>query len=223
MGFQSLREAYNLMGFSMGMRPLSIRGYRDEFDPLLDNNRAGRRNRLPRKYCLAIFDKFGALDLLEMRSMVAGFLGCESADGDTDESADQQLPETDSFAKRLITGRAAEAYFTSNYHKEPEFHGALVTDMTESGCGYDFCVRKPEDEKFLAVEVKGMRSQAGSVLLTNKEYRVADAMNDAYFLYVVKGFDATPHAVKFRNPLVAGLPFERIERKIISVSWTTRI
>jgi hypothetical protein len=178
MGFQSLREAYNLMGFSMGMRPLSTRGYRDEFDPLLDNNRAGRRNRLPRKYCLAIFDEFGGLDLPEMRSMVAGFLGCESADCDTDESAGQQPTESDSFAKRLITGRAAEAYFTSNYQKEPEFHGTLVTNMTESGCGYDFSVRKPEDEKFLAVEVKGMRSQAGSILLTNKEYRVADAMKE---------------------------------------------
>lgn len=223
MGFQSLREAYNLMGLSMGMRPLSIRGYRDEFDPLLDNGRAGRRNREPRKYCVRIFDEFGGWDMAAMQSMIAGFLGGWRCGPEADESDGEPRGETDSFAKRLMTGKAAEAFFTSNYANEPEFRGTSITNVSETGCGYDFRLGLPENGDFLAIEVKGIRSDVGSVLLTSKEHRVADAMKDAFFLYVVKGFDATPYAVKYRNPLAAGLSFERIERKIVSVSWTTRL
>jgi hypothetical protein len=34
LGFESFKEAFNVVGYAMGSQPASIKNYRDEFDPL---------------------------------------------------------------------------------------------------------------------------------------------------------------------------------------------
>jgi ribonuclease BN (tRNA processing enzyme) len=65
------------------------------------------------------------------------------------------------FAKRLITGLAADDY--------------------------------------LAVEVKGIREQAGGLSLTPKEYEVASSLASRFFLFVVKNFRESPFHEIFRK------------------------
>ena len=57
-GFASFQEAFNILGFSLGIKPNSIKNYRDEFDPLFPNNRMGWHNRPIRDYCKYFYDEF---------------------------------------------------------------------------------------------------------------------------------------------------------------------
>jgi hypothetical protein len=52
LGFDSFHEAFNVVGYSLGSRPASIKNYRDEFDPLFPNARKGWHKRPIRSYCL---------------------------------------------------------------------------------------------------------------------------------------------------------------------------
>ena len=41
LGFKSFQQAFNVLGFSLGSKPASLKNYRDEFDPLFLNDRKG--------------------------------------------------------------------------------------------------------------------------------------------------------------------------------------
>lgn len=221
LGFQSFKEAFNVMGFALGTKPASIKNYRDELDPLFPNPRQGWHQRPLREHCRRVFERYKDLDLPSLSKLVCSITD-ETAVIDDAEDADAQA-ESESFAKRLITGKSAERFFVENYRKEPVFSSANIVDMTQAGCGFDFKLQSPEFDDFLAVEVKGMRSQKGVIALTSKEYRVAGKMGCSFFLYVVKNFDETPFSENIRNPLGAGLHFDRVERRVIQISWSAKV
>ncbi len=132
--------------------------------------------------------------------------------------------KTYTFAKRLITGLAAEQYFNSVHAGLPEFDNCALENTTRLGCGYDFRLRRRCDsDKFLAVEVKGLRERTGGLSLTPKEHAVAGAMKDRYFLFVVKNFRESPVHEIFRDPLSGGLQFKRQERNVVQVSWMASV
>ena len=129
-----------------------------------------------------------------------------------------------SFAQRLITGLAAEHYFESVFPKLPLFSGYEAENTTRLGCGYDFRLRPTQlDEEFLAVEVKGLKDLNGSLSMTPKEYDVAAALKDRFFLFVVRNFRESPSHQIFQNPVEGTLQFKRMERVTIQVSWLANI
>ena len=65
LGFASFTEAFNAIGLSLKSRPASLKNYRDEFDPFFPNARLGWHKRPLRKYCEAVYEEFGKLDLEE--------------------------------------------------------------------------------------------------------------------------------------------------------------
>jgi hypothetical protein len=138
------------------------------------------------------------------------------AKGEVDESAS-------GFAKRLITGLAAEHYFESVQPSPPEFEGFELENTTRLGCGYDFRLHGSSQEKFLAVEVKGLRELSGGLSLTPREYEVAAAMRDRFYLFVVKNFQKSPLHEIYPDPLYSGLGFSKSERITVQVSWVTRV
>jgi hypothetical protein len=91
------------------------------------------------------------------------------------------------------------------------------------GCGYDFKLSQKEESDFLAIEVKGIREQSGSVSLTPREYEVATELRDRFYLFVVKNFQRVPYHEIFLNPTAGKLQFTRVERVVIQVSWLTRM
>jgi len=207
----------------LGSQPASIKNYRDEFDPLFPNPRKGWHKRQIREYCLKIFEEYRNLDRELFTGLIKSFVGY-------DENAWSELEEKEgleegpsSFAKRLITGLAAEQYFESVHTSLVEFHGCALENTTRLGCGYDFRLRKPGHDDFLVVEVKGLREEAGSLSLTPREHRAATEMRDRFYLFIVKNFQKSPFHEIHSDPLSGQLQFTRTERVIRQVSWSTRV
>jgi Domain of unknown function (DUF3883) len=224
LGFESFVEAFNVIGYALGSRPASIKNYRDEFDPLFPNNRKGWHKRNLRDYCLEVLERYNNLDFESFTGLVGSFFGL---DGNIDIATlpqDQTEDSQSSFAQRLITGLAAERYFEAIQSSIPEFSGYLIENTTNFGCGYDFRLRaKLNNRNFLAVEVKGLKEQTGSLMMTPKEYDVAERLQDRFFLFVVRNFRESPSHEIFKNPLSSSLSFRRIERVTIQVSWLTTV
>lgn len=218
LGFDSFKEAFNVLGYALGAKPASIKNYRDELDPLFPNSRAGWHQRPLREHCRLIYEQFKDWDINSLRTLVS-----KQTDETLEVDEDTIAKESDTFAKRLITGRAAESFFTENYRKEEVFASTEVVDVTQSGCGFDFRLQSQEQGNFFAVEVKGMRARKGHIALTDKEHRVANKMRSDFFLYVVKNFDENPFAENIRNPLSANLNFNRVERRVIQISWSATL
>jgi hypothetical protein len=80
-----------------------------------------------------------------------------------------------------------------------------------------------DDDKFLAVEVKGLRGLTGGLSLTPREYEAATAMRNRFYIFVVKNFQKTPFHEIFPDPLSGKLEFTRSERKVIQVSWLASV
>ncbi len=219
LGFDSFSEAFNVLGYGLGGRPASIKNYRDEFDPMFPNPRIGWRNRKRREYCVNLAAEYGDLPLKDFTKLVSSFVGAESVSIPSEISESPDLT-TSSFAKRLITGRAAEHYFQATYQRLPEFLQCDLEDTTGQGCGYDFRLWPRSGSKFKAVEVKGIAESSGSVSLTAKEYDTAITLEDRFFLFVVKNFRDKPFHEIHGNPIAGPLRFSRQERVVVQVSWS---
>ena len=223
LGFDSFIEGTNVVGYALGSKPASIKNYRDEFDPLFPNPRQGWHKRPRREYCLKIYEEYHSLDLDTFASLIKSFVGCEDKNWNATDEDQTKLESESAFAKRLITGLAAENYFDSIRHKLPEFQGFAAENTTRLGCGFDFRLSKTEREDFYAVEVKGLTERAGNVLLTRKEYEVADKLTENYFLFGVKNFRDSPTHMIYRNPLSSGLLFTQKKRTVVQEYWQTSI
>jgi hypothetical protein len=224
LGFDSFIEAFNVIGYALGSRPASIKNYRDEFDPLFPNKRKGWHKRPTREYCLEVFERYQHVGLDEFTAMVKSFFGLENSETREMEAGDEFEGAASAFAQRLATGLAAEQYFASVHKEIPEFSGLQLEDTTRYGCGYDFRFRRePDHPAFLAVEVKGLTGQTGSLSMTPKEYEAASALRERFFLFVVRNFREAPSHTIFRNPIETGLRFTRAERTVVHVSWLTSV
>lgn len=223
LGFDSFTEAFNVIGYALGGRPASIKNYRDEFDPLFPNNRQGWHKRPLRAHCRDVLEEFGDLDLENLCGLVKSFFGYDDNLLSELKSADDEAFNPSTFAKRLITGLAAERYFELIKPTLPQFESYRLENTTRLGCGYDFRLHAKADEEFLAVEVKGLQARTGSLSLTPKEYDRANVLDHRFFLFVVKNFRETPFHEIYQAPLLKGLHFTRKERVVIQVSWLASV
>lgn len=160
LGFDNFTEAFNVIGLALGVQPASVKNYRDEFDPLFPNKRKGWHKRGIRKYCKDIYDTFHALNLKDFSLLLKDII---YKDHDLDvlmeKVAKSEGDKESSFAKRLITGQAAEQYFKDNFLRVDLFRGYYFEDTTRAGCGFDFKLVAKEKGYFFGVEVKGLNNQ----------------------------------------------------------------
>ncbi len=217
LGFGSFNEAFNALGYGLGGRPASIKNYRDEFDPMFPNPRSGWWKRQRRDYCMAIEKQSRHLCLEDFAKLVSSFVGVSRLPGEPDDLAPT------SFAKRLITGRAAEQYFQRTHSSLEEFQDCEIEDTTMQGCGYDFRAWPKSGSDYRAVEVKGMIDQSGRLSLTSKEHATAADLGERFYLFVVKNFREKPFHELHPDPLKGQLRFERQERIVIQVSWSADV
>ncbi len=221
LGFETFTEAFNVLGYGLGGRPASIKNYRDEFDPLFPNKRHGWRNRKRRDYCLRIEQDYRDLGFDDFAELIGNLASASQSETAADVSEESAKTDEISFAKRLITGKAAEQYFINCFDTLREFVGCELEDTTSMGCGYDFRLWPPQGAEFKAIEVKGMAERSGGLSLTNKEYCSAAALTNRFFLVVVRNFRERPFHTIHPNPLAGPLNFIRRERVVVDVSWTT--
>jgi len=126
LGFDSFAQAFNVIGSALGVRPASIKNYRDEFDPLFPNARKGWHKRPIRAYCKAIYDAFGSLNLDKSTNLLKRIIYKEHDLELLMEEIERKEGEDRSFAKRLITGDAAEQYFRSTYKELSVFKNLVL-------------------------------------------------------------------------------------------------
>ena len=219
LGFDSFTEAFNVIGSALGVRPASVKNYRDEFDPLFPNRRKGWHKRPTRGYCKAVYDAFGELNLGNFTDLLKRIIYRERDLDVLMEEVEKKEGEDRSFARRLITGQAAEQYFRSMYREIAVFRDLEIEDTTKLGCGFDFRLLSPDT--FYGVEVKGLSGPRGAIALTSKEHSVASLLRKRFFLFVVKNFKENPYHELVQDPLGGKLVFDRVEQRTIQITWTT--
>lgn len=104
------------------------------------------------------------------------------------------------FRQMQETGLEAELFFLNNYKLIYSFERGSITDARLFGDGYDFELDFA-DESFYLVEVKGLKTETGSVRFTEKEIVRAEEHSDNYFLVVVNNLMNTPQFSLTQNPL----------------------
>ena len=217
--FSSFRQAYNVLGISLGIKPKSINNYRDEFDPYFPNGRKGwQRDIKPQSK--VIMDLAKDLTFEQLTFIIKAHLSHKEIDLE-----DLQIPITsyqnkhEFSASRLITGKAAEEYFIQIYPTIDIFAGYDISDTTSQGCGFDFKLSKGLSRFY--IEVKGVNDKNGNILMTEKEHKVANELLSRYCLFVVRDFRNTPFHNYFFDPLHCGLiNFKKQERQVIQTSYT---
>lgn len=220
-GFTGFRQAYNVLGLSIGFIPKSIQNYRDEFDPYFPNERKGWRNRNLRDYCKAYMDATADMSFEEFSNIIKFFLDGDIID-ETDIVVERRKTSREFLANRLITGRAAEEYFVMNYRNIGIFQDFELQNTTQMGCGFDF--KLTQAQKHFYVEVKGINEKSGSILMTEKEHSRADDLRELYCLFVVSNFRETPEHHLFFNPLyIPQLVFKRQEQVITQISYSAKM
>ncbi|RCR66482.1 protein NO VEIN domain-containing protein [Larkinella punicea] len=220
LGFESTKQAFNTLGYCIGVKPASIKNYRDEFDPYFPNSRKGWHKRHLRDYCKKLLDDFNQIDFSDLTAIIKSFT--------TKNNEIEQIVEninkkdySESVAKRLITGAAAEEYFKIEYSTIPEFEHFNLNDTTKLACGFDFHLTLAAN--YYCVEVKGLNELSGSVSLTEKEFLVAQDIREKYCLFIVSNFRNKPFHQYFFDPINSGLLFKKTETKIIQTTYLTKI
>jgi hypothetical protein len=223
LGFESFVEAFNVIGYALGQKPASIKNYRDEFDPLFPNKRLGWHKRPTRRFCLKVLADYQNLDLGTFTSLIKSFAGYDESILSEQRSRREKRDGESNFAKRLITGIAAERYFEACFASVAEFSNCTLENTTQLGCGYDFRLNRRSGGDFLAVEVKGLKETTGSVSLTPKEYQTASALAARFFLFVVKDFCRSPYHEIYSNPLAGNLRFSKKEKVVVQTYWLAKV
>jgi hypothetical protein len=223
LGFSSFTEAFNAIGFALGARPASIKNYRDEFDPIYSSTRMGWHKRPMRAYCKVASDKYQNVSLKDFANLLKSLIYEHGSIDVLSEEAEYEADEDRSFAKRIITGQAAEKYFEVNHSTVPVFAEYSFENVTDLGCGFDYRLRKPGLDTFLAVEVKGLKESRGTISLTEKEHRVAGLLAQRFYLFVVRNFREDPFHTIYCDPLKSDLMFSRQEIRVVQVNWRVSI
>lgn len=225
LGFKSFTEAFNAIALALKAKPASLKNYRDEFDPLFPNPRQGWHKRPLRRHCEEAYSRYGHLDLDAFVNTLGTLLDeaqiRNAVENDVMDQADDDADST--FARRLITGAAAEGYFEEVFPNLGLFSGHRLENATRLGCGFDFKVSAPDTPDFYAVEVKGLRAATGNVALTQKEHRVAARLGVRYFLFVARNFADEPFHSLYHDPLNCDLQFVEKRRTVEVVTWNLRL
>ncbi|MCQ2390789.1 MAG: DUF3883 domain-containing protein [Kiritimatiellae bacterium] len=227
LGFTTWKEAYNAFALAVNGRPLSVKGYRDEFDPFFPNPRKGWCKRPAHQNRIDMMNEYADLGLEAFAELVRAQFATVGDDLDLEigkavaEAGVVQDDETP-FAKRMVTGQAAENYFVQHYQEYERFASCALERTTSFGCGFDFKLTPP-DEPFLGVEVKGLVKRSGKILLTEKEFKMATHLRRRFFLYVVTDFASKPKPQVIENPLAAGIAFEEKTVNSVQRVWEAKI
>jgi len=228
LGYNSFIEATKDIGLILGVKPRTIQGMRDEFDPYNQNNRVGWKREL-RGSRLKVLETFQESDDATLLEIVKEILNNKEFKN-TEECQDLKSLFSENkktlksvskpiFILRGPTGRAAESFFL-NYHKDNALpvKGKII-DCRDLGCGYDFEIKNEKQSYF--IEVKGLALMNGGILFTNKEWQTAIKQGKKYYLVIVKNLLNKPELLIIQNPSLKLVPKKNIYTTI-QVNWSVR-
>ena len=171
----------------------------DSFDPYFDNGRRGWFRRNQREHIKLFIDSlFGQEDAHGFANIVKLYI--KELDSSVILPTERITPTQKSRFKQLQeTGKEAEFYFMSNYQNIPLFSCGILEDARLWGDGYDFQIQC--SSSYYLAEVKGLRTNKGSIRLTQNEYCKAKEYLDDYILVVVSNLANTPKLSIWENPI----------------------
>lgn len=224
LGYGSQGDTHIKVGEILGVKPATIKNWRDEFDPLF-GHRAGWYQRPMSRSRLAVVNALADLDESTIYELVKDILSkyyqledseikqLENIVSDGDVKSKRDIV----YVPRGITGRSAEEFFISEFTtgKLP-FEGKLK-DCRDLGIGYDFSIESKT--KTIYVEVKGRDGDEGGLLFTNKEWQVAKRIGEDYYLCLISNVSALPQIQILQNP-AGRIEAEKYVYTTIQVSWT---
>ena len=231
LGYKSFNEAFREIGLLLNVKASTIKNMRDEFDYFMPNDRAGwsRTNGLKgtRSQVFQMFSAINENNLLEVVKDILENEGCVDAYNfrvilnALEVTNKKRICTTRDSVPRALTGRKAEEYYKSLYDRSPLPTAGELVDTREQGCGYDFMIQKPDANR-IYIEVKGLQTDSGGILFTNKEWRTAKVHKDSYYLAIVTNIYYNPKMRLIKNPASVLKPKRRIITTI-STNWSVNI
>jgi len=178
----------------------TVKNRQDLFDPFFDNKRRGWWQKgntyIHRK--IFIDSLFGSLDASSYANIVKLYLQDKFAV--VDKATKEISPVIKSIFKQLqMTGQEAELFFMNNYSKVDSFKNGILEDARIFGDGYDFQI-EVQKHYFLA-EIKGLRTDYGSIRFTKNEFNKAQEYRNDYALVVVSNLIDIPKMRVIFNPI----------------------
>lgn len=177
----------------------TVKNRQDLFDPFFENIRKGWWQKgdtyIHRK--IFIDSLFGSLDARAYANIVKLYLQDKFAV--VDKGITEISPVIKSKFKQLqITGQEAELFFMNNYKKVDSFENGILEDARILGDGYDFQIEV--QNHFFLTEIKGLRTDYGSIRMTLNEFVKAKEYNKDYALVVVSNLSDIPKMSVIFNP-----------------------
>ena len=177
----------------------TVKNRQDLFDPFFDNERRGWWQKgdayIHRK--IFIDSLFGSLDASAYANIVKLYLVDKFAV--VDKASKEISPVIKSKFKQLqVTGQEAELFFMNNYNKVDSFENGILEDARIFGDGYDFQIEV--QKHFFLAEIKGLRTDYGSIRMTQNEFDKAKEYNNDYALVVVNNLSDIPQMSVIFNP-----------------------
>lgn len=193
LGFKTKTDFYEHM-VHLGVADTigTVKNRQDLFDPFFSNGRKGWWQKgdayIHRK--IHIDSLFKSLDANDFSGVVRLYL--QKQFGVSVKGGEKISPLTETKFKQLqITGQEAELFFMSNFTEVDFFKNGALEDARMFGDGYDFQIEV--QKRFFLAEVKGLRTDYGSVRMTQKEFTKAAAHENDYALVVVSNLDDIPN------------------------------
>ncbi len=220
LGYATFKEAYADIGAKFGVKPGSVKNKRDDFDPLFSNSRAGWYQRELGPSRLKTLHLLNELSFDALTGFVTDLIrDAEYRQSpevkDVLEALKREHHGNRQFTPRGATGRMAEELFLEWFREERTPFAGSIEDRRDDGCGYDFLIRDGAVDRY--VEVKGVADSEGGVLLTDKEWQVAQR-NVNYNLAIFMNLRETPTLRLISNPASSLAP-RRTVNLTVRVSW----
>lgn len=221
LGFRTLAAGYQAFGRALDVPPRSIKGLRDEFDPLHpESGRRGWRGREMLASRAQVHEQLKSVPdeaLIELARAILRRDDAATGAALDVLGADVRTPAA--AAQRLLTGRRAEEFVLAECPTLLRIERVQLLDRRDHLLGFDFEI---SDCTSRVVEVKGLCSTAGELLFTEREWSEAMVRRDRYLLVVVAQLDAEPFATVVPNPTDALSDARRIEERVARTHWKTR-
>lgn len=216
LGYKTWKDAFDDLSDKLQINKHTIKNWRDEFDPF-HGHRAGWHQRQPRKTISNIISQFEQLEEFDIRQIAVEIINGNKIDLPEINNSENEVITNPIFILRGPTGKKAEQFFIE-YHRLNNLPvaGELI-DSRDLGCGYDFEIKSKSYQHF--IEVKGLASNMGGLLFTNKEWETAKRERSRYTVCIVSNINDSPEISFINDPFSKLNPKKNIIQTV-QVQWS---
>lgn len=216
LGYKTWKDAFDDLSDKLQINKHTIKNWRDEFDPF-HGHRAGWHQRQPRKTISNIISQFEQLEEFDIRQIAVEIINGNKIDLPVIDNSENVVITNPIFILRGPTGKKAEQFFIE-YHRlnNSPIAGELI-DTRDLGCGYDFEIKSESNQHF--IEVKGLASNIGGLLFTNKEWETAKRERSKYTVCLVSNINDSPEISFINDPFSKLNPRKNIIQTV-QVQWS---